>query len=383
MAQVALLVETALGSGREILKGISQYVYEHDNWQVFHYTGSLGVMVPEVLEHWEGDGIIARINDPWLVDGLKQKKVPVVDVLGNIEKTGFACVKSDNRAISTMVFEYFYEKGYRDVGFLGVEGEVWSEERKAAFEACAEAGEVRCYCKMVSHAMKQHWSWNAYLESMCDWLLELPKPTAVFVCSDQFAPDLVSACSVANLKIPEEIALIGVDNDPAFCEVVRPSLSSVNADHVQVGFSAARLLDSLMSGTEVNTNAVIRIPPSGIVSRRSSDAFALEDPGLQKAVKLIRMRACEGIGVEDVARSSGYSRSVLQRRFRDQLGRTVHDVILSTRLDRARELLSLTRLPLLEVALRSGFNHQEYLNHVFKERVGMTPGEYRKRFPER
>ena len=382
MAEVALLVETALGSGREILKGISQYVHEHDDWRIYHYTGSLGVMVPEVLEHWEGDGIIARINEPLLLDVIRQKNVPVVDVLGNVNETGFTCVKSDNAAISKLVFEHFHERGYKHFGFLGVEGEAWSEERKQEFEACVRASGKACNCKMVSHAMKQHCSWNSYLESLAAWLIKLPQTAAVFVCSDQFAPDLVSACAVAKLRIPEDIALIGVDNDLAFCEVVRPSLSSVNADHIQVGYTAASLLGELMRG-KVSQGETVRIPPNGIVTRRSSDAFALDDEGLQRAIKLIQAKACEGIGVDDVSKVAGYSRSVLQRRFKAQLGRTVHDVILSTKLERAKELLSLTRLPLIEVALRSGFNHQEYLNHVFRERVMITPGEYRKRFSQR
>ncbi len=379
MAHVALLVETALGSGREILKGISQYVHEHENWQVFHYTGSLGVMVPEVLEHWEGDGIIARLNQPEMSDVIRQKQVPVVDVLGNIKDSGFACVKSNNDEIALQVYEHFFERGFKSFGCLGIEGEVWSEERENAFRNRVQAGNCRYRSKVVSHFLKQHLSWNSYLEQLITWLKELPKPVGVFVCSDQFAPDLISACSAANLRIPEEVAIVGVDNDPAFCEVVRPSLSSVDANHIQVGYTAASLLGSMIAGKNPE-EMTTRIDPSGIITRQSSDAFALEDEGLRKAMQVIRTRALDGIGVDEIAKIAGYSRSVLQRRFKSQLGRTVHDAILATKLDRAKELLTLTRLPLIEVSLRSGFNHQEYLNHVFKARLGLTPGEYRKRF---
>jgi len=378
MANVALLVETSLSSGREILKGISQYVHEHEDWKVFHYTGSLGVMVPEVLENWQGDGIIARLNSPEMLQVIRRKNVPVVDVLGNVSETGFVCVKSDNTAISNLVFDHFYERGFKSYGFLGVEGERWSQEREVAFRN--RIAEARCVYspKMVSHFLKQHCSWNDYLGGLSAWLMVLPKPAAVFVCSDQFAPDLAAACSSAKLKIPEDIAILGVDNDPAFCEVVYPPLSSVDANHVQVGYSAASVLGEMLKGRIPEASEIL-VPPLEVVSRRSSDAFALQDEGLRRAMIAIRDHACEGIGVDEISKIAGYSRSVLQRKFRTQLSRTVHDAILSTKLLKARELLSLTRLPLIEVAVRSGFNHQEYLHHVFKARLGLTPGEYRKR----
>ena len=382
MAQVALLVETALSSGRDILKGISQYVHEHEDWQVFHYTGSLGVMVPEVLAHWDGDGIIARVNQKEMLQVIRQKQVPVVDVLGNVRDSGFHCVKSDNEKISNLVFDHFYERGFKSYGFLGVEGEAWSEEREFAFSGRVVGASCAYSAKKVSHFLKQHSSWNTYLAQLASWLSDLPKPVAIFVCSDQFAPDLTSACAAAKLRIPDDVAIVGVDNDPAFCEVVRPSLSSVDANHVQIGYTAASLLGDMLAGRR-QVHQEIRSAPNGIVTRQSSDAFALDDEGLKKAMSAIRTHACEGIGVDEIAKVAGYSRSVLQRRFRSMLGRTVHDAVLSTKLDRAKELLTLTRLSLIEVSLRSGFNHQEYLNHVFKARLGMTPGEYRKQFAKK
>jgi LacI family transcriptional regulator len=201
----------------------------------------------------------------------------------------------------------------------------------------------------------------------------------LFVCSDQFAPDLASACVVAGLRIPDDVAIVGVDNDPAFCEVIQPSLSSVDANHGEIGYVAASLLDRILKGASTQRKEY-RIVPHGVEIRQSSDVYAISDEGVKKALLAIREDACQGISVNEIAQRAGYSRSVLQRRFRSLLGQTVHDAIVGTRLSRAKELLTLTRLPLLEVAVRSGFNYQEYLNQVFKERVGMTPGEYRKRF---
>lgn len=379
MAQIALLVETALGSGREILRGISQYVHERQDWEVFHASGSLGRMMPEVLDHWDGDGIIARVHTPEMLAVLRAKKVPVVDVLGNYEDADLYCVRSDNRAIARLVFEHFYERGFRSFAFLGLEGERWSDERCVAYEEFAMQQECFFAVRKVSHDFRQQHSWNHYRTELVKWMEQLPKPVGLFVCSDQFAPDLASSCSVARIRIPDEVAMVGVDNDPAFCEVIQPSLSSVDANHAEVGYVAAAFLGRILQGQEQRTSEH-RVQPTGVVTRQSSDAFAITDEGIRKALLLIREHACEGISVDHIAQHAGYSRSVLQRRFRSLLGRTVHDAILATKLARAKELLVLTRLPLLEVAVRSGFNYQEYLNHVFKDRIGMTPGEYRKRF---
>lgn len=379
MPQVALLVETALGSGRQILKGISQFVHEKNDWDVFHYTGSLGAMVPEVLGNWEGDGMIARISNKDVLDVIRSKGIPVVDILGNQTDSEFPKVVCNNEAITRMVLDHYEIRGFRSYGFFGIEGEVWSIERESAYVQCSKKMDGCFSILRMSHRMKQNSSWKEYLVRISQWLDSLPKPVGIFICSDQFAPDIIAACSILGVKIPEDVALIGVDNDLAFCEVVRPSLSSVRANHVQVGYAAAKLLSSMMSG-ETELPSLIRIEPFAIEVRQSTDVFALQEEGLKKAIIAIKARACGGVSVDEIAELAGYSRSVLQRKFKEVLGRTVHDMIVDVRVNRAKELLTMTNLSIIEVALRAGFNHQEYLGTVFKRFTGVSPARYRKMF---
>jgi LacI family transcriptional regulator len=376
MKRVAILVETALASGRSILTGISQYLHERDDWSVFHPTGYLGATEPSGLEQWDGDGIIARIASPAILQSLRQKKIPVVDVLGNVTTSPYPLVKSDDKAIGRMVANHFTGAGHRHFAFLGLEDERWSLEREEMF--LKMVGE-RAQSKSSYHLSpdeKRAGHWNDNVQQLTEWLAGLPKPLALMVASDQFGPMALKACQRLELLVPEEISVVGVDNDRPFCDLCRPRLSSVEPDHVRAGYEAAKLMDKILTGADTATRQ-IETPPLTLHHRPSSDATAVSDPALVKALQCIREKACLGVSVDDVARESGLSRSVLQRRFRDHMGKTVGDAILVVKLRRARDMLTFTDLPLIDVAERSGFNYQEYLSYIFKKHLGTTPARYR------
>ena len=196
------------------------------------------------------------------------------------------------------------------------------------------------------------------------------------VCSDQRGPEVLESCRRADVVVPDEIAVVGVDNDEPLCDVANPPLSSVWPNHERVGFEAARVLARWMAGGA--PPQIQRVSVRGLVTRSSSAALAIGDRVVAQAMQLIRDRACEGISVDEIARSVAVSRSVLQRRFRALLDRPVSDMLIAARLRRARELLGETDLPLAFIAERAGFRHQEYLGAVFKRQVGQTPGQYRR-----
>jgi LacI family transcriptional regulator len=197
------------------------------------------------------------------------------------------------------------------------------------------------------------------------------------VCSDQRGPQFLEACRRAGVSVPDEVAVLGVDDDEPLCEICNPPLSSVNPAHHRVGYEAARLLARLMAGKAAPREPVFTLP-AGVTTRLSTEVFAIEDRPLATALRLIREHCCDGLDVEAIARRTGLSRSVLQRRFRATLKRSVHQEILQARLKRAMDLLAASNLPLADVAERTGFKHQEYLGAVFKARTGQTPAEYRK-----
>jgi LacI family transcriptional regulator len=374
---VALLVETSLGSGRDILRGIARYVREHPGWSLIHEPRSLEESIPEWLADWEGDGIIARIQNPAIAQAVIKTQLPVVDVLGLVPDLGIPLVHVDDREIARLAAEHLLERGFRQFGYLGLKAENWSVRREQHFRECV----IRAGCSVLTYEQTRHVqnlsAWEQEEDSLAAWIARLPKPAGVMVCSDQRGLYFLEACRRAGVAVPDEVAVIGVDNDDALCEIAYPPLSSVWPAHAHVGYEAASLLDQLMARKRPRTQSVL-IAPSGVVTRQSTDVLAVEDLNIAKAVRLIREQSCEGLKVDEVARYAGLSRSVLQRRFRRFLGKSVHAAILDARLKRACQLILETSMNLIDISEASGFKHQEYMGAVFKARLGKTPAQFRR-----
>lgn len=374
---MALLVETSLASGRDILRGIGRFARECKTWALYHQPRSLEESGPSWLRGWRGDGIIARLQTRELADLVKETGLPVVDVLGLVPEAGFPLVHVDDREIARLAAEHLQESGFRNFGFYGLAGENWSGRRREFFrEWLARAGRELHVCEQARHESATA-TWEDAEEELVRWVLRLPKPAGVLVCSDQRGLNFLEACRRASVTVPDEVAVVGVDNDEALCEIAHPPLSSVWPAHPQVGYEAAALLDRLMAG-DGPPAAPILIAPGGVKTRQSSDVLAVEDRNLARALRFIRERACVGLSVDEVAEAAGLSRSVLQRRFRAVLGKTVHAEILAVRVKRACELLTETDLPLFEVAEQAGFTHQEYLGAVLQRQLGKTPAQFRR-----
>jgi LacI family transcriptional regulator len=377
---IALLVETSLAPGRDILRGIARYVREHDPWGLYHEPHGLDDRAPDWISRWRGDGIIARIQSPHMAQAIAASGLPVVDVLGTVRGLPFPLVHVDNGAIARMAAEHLLERGLRHFGFFGIEGENWSEERYAAFCVAVtpvQGGLAQVHSYQLPRDALTRRSWERVENRLARWVAALPKPVGVLVCSDQRGPQFLEACRRAGVGVPEDIAVIGVDNDEPLCEVCSPPLSSVEASHISVGYEAAALLDRLLRGI-VPPRKPLLITPEQVITRLSTQMLAVSDPAIASALQMIREHAHEGVHVDAIARHAGLSRSVLQRRFRSQLKRSVHQEILSVRIKRARELLIKTKLPLAIVAERAGFKHQEYMGAVFKAHFGITPAKVRR-----
>jgi LacI family transcriptional regulator len=208
------------------------------------------------------------------------------------------------------------------------------------------------------------------------WLRGLPKPVGIMASYDIRGQQVLAACRGAGLAVPDEVAVIGVDNDALLCELASPPLSSVIPNAHRAGYEAAALLDQQMAGKRVAATAHL-IAPLGIAARQSTDVLAVDDREVARAVQFIREHACEGINVADVLRAVPLSRRVLEQRFQNLLGRTPREEILQVRLSRVKQLLGETDLPLYLVAERTGFEHVEYLSVVFKRETGRTPSRWR------
>ena len=301
--------------------------------------------------------------------------IPVVDVLGVVAECSFPLVHVDNWAVARMAAEHLRERGLENFGFFGIEDENWSDQRYAAFCGAVAPNPVAFY-ELPRQALMSR-SWEKAEDRLAQWVKRLPKPAGVFICSDQRGALLLEACRRAGVLVPDDVAVIGVDDDEPLCEACDPPLSSVQPGHPNVGYYAAALLDRLL-GEFSPPREPLLLPPEEVIARFSTDMLAVPDRSLVAALRLIRDHAHLGLTVERLARHVGVSRSVLQRRFRSLLKRSIHDEIVAARIKQARDLLTKTDLPLSTVAERPGFKHQEYMGAVFKARLATTPARLRR-----
>ena len=370
--RIALLVESSLGSGRSILRGISQFAREVGNWELLYAPRGLEDVVPDWLESWDGDGVIARIQDEGMLSALKKLEIPVVDVLG-VPDHNLPLVRVDDEKISGKIAKHFLDRSFDHFSFYGIEGESWSRRREDAFRQATAGGKSYAAfnsLRGVSECNSSHFS------KLKEWLLSLPKPVAMMTCSDQCGLILVEACRAADITVPEEVAVVSVDNDRALCEVATPNLSSIRGGHQKVGFEAANLLNRLIDDTPVSSDRIL-IPPNEIVVRDSSDARSISDAGVRNAIQFMREHLSEPITNETIARAVGLSRTRMQVRFRAEVGMSLREFLAERRLQQAEKLIQSTDLTFADIAERCGFRHHEYLGYVLKKERGVTPRKLR------
>jgi LacI family transcriptional regulator len=375
--RVALLIETSNAYARGLLRGVTSYLREHRPWSLYISEHGRGDSVPHWLQGWNGDGILARIENRNIAQAVAERKLPTVDLSAARLLPGVPWAETDDAAIARMAFEHLRERGFRQLGFCGLTPYNWAIGRRDEFVKLA--GEAGCSCSvhMTATVGERASEWSADQSDLAGWLQGLPKPVGIFACFDIHGFQVLDACRSARLRVPDDVAVIGVDNDPVLCELSHPPLSSVAPDTHQTGYVAAQLLDSMMNGTAVPP-APHLVRPIGVVARRSTDALAIEDADLSAAVRFIREHACEGIGIDQVLKTVPLSRRALETRFSKQLGRTPHDEIVRIQVERAKELLVQTELPLKAISARVGILHSEYFSVVFKRVTGHPPGGYRR-----
>lgn len=381
--RVALLIESSRSYGRELLMGIAKYVRIHGPWSIEFEEGDPGEHFPKWFGRWKWDGIIARVSTPAMAQVLRRAKVPVVDLSGSLPKTGFLRIRSDEKAVGRMAAEHLLERGFKHFAFCGFNGTDWSDLRRDSFEQrILEAGFT---CQIFEKpGPTQSFSLSDYEEhgerheqDLMRWLQSLPKPCGLMACNDARGRQVLNCCREVNVVVPDEVAVIGVDKDEIFCELSDLPLSSVILNTQQIGFEAAALLAKLMAGEDAGSSTML-VKPIGVMARQSTDVLAIDDRHIASALKQIREQACKGMDVESILKTVPLSRSVLERRFAHILGTSPKAEILRVRLDRVCRLLAESELPLAEVAMKAGFEHPEYMSRLFKKKMGVTPGEYRK-----
>jgi LacI family transcriptional regulator len=286
-------------------------------------------------------------------------------------------VHPDDAAISARAAQHLLERGFRSFAFCGVQGPRWSTRRRDGFVSVLDSEGYACAVHEYDATGGGTSAWDTAQDQLADWLGQLPLPAGVMVSHDLHGQFVVEACRRGGIAVPDQMAVIGVDNDEPLCEICDPPLSSVVPDDQGVGYEAARLLDRMMHGDTWDGNHAW-VPPTSVITRLSTDSLAIEDKVVADAIRYIRENACKGKGVDDVVAQVPVSRSLLQRRFKMALGRTLHDEFLQVRLAHAQFLLAESDMSIAWIAERSAFNHPAYLGKVFRKELGMTPLEYRR-----
>ena len=387
---VALLVESSRIYGRGLLKGIAQYIHGTYGWRVLHQERGLDDFLPDWFVAGKFDGILARIEHPSAAELIAKLGRPAVDLRGLLPLPGVPFVATDDRATVDLALEHLRARGFRHLAFCGFGETDFSESRANFFlEYIGRLGlDVHIHRSPPAPGRLSTTASEARAlvsdSKLPQWILSLPKPIGLLACNDARGRQVLDACRSCGVHVPDEVAVIGIDNDDVFCELSDPALSSVIPDCQRIGYEAAAMLDRMMSGSPGFVGS-LTIEPLGVVTRQSTDMLAIDDPQIVAALRYIRDYAAAGITVDNVldhlARTgrAAVSRSTLDKRFAWHLGRSIKQEILRVRIMRIKSLLQDTHYSLAKIAEMVALPHPEQLSTLFKRETAETPGEFRKR----
>jgi len=378
--KVILLIETTHAYGRRLIRGIAQYSRHHGPWSFYReapFYGKQGrsrIRMSE-LKKINADGIIVR--EPERIEEFLSLKIPII-VSPTLVHPKIPTILTSADQIGVLAAEHLLERGFKHFAYCGFETLAWSVHRHSSFmehiqKAGFPADHFFCSVKHISSPSEKQ------RKRLSDWLISLPKPTGIMACNDDMGRSILEACKSAQIPVPEQIAVVGVDDDPLICELTDPPLSSVALHSEKAGYEAAELLDRLMQGEKMK-GQIIPHAPSHVVSRQSTDTLAVEDPDVARALVFIRSHFKESLSVEDVSSEVAVSSRNLYTKFMAALGHSVHKEIQKVRIGHICTLLAETDLSIQQITMDMEFTGIEHIARYFYKEKGMTLREFRKNF---
>ena len=383
--RITLLFNANKVYDRQVVEGVGEYLQaSQSDWDIF-IEEDFRCRIDNIKE-WLGDGVIADFDDREIEQLLKNVEVPIVGVGGSYHREedypAVHYIATDNHALVKSAFLHLKEKGMHRFAFYGLpvsSGKRWAQEREYAFRQLV--AEER-YQGVVYQGMETAPdNWQHAQNRLADWVQTLPPQTGIIAVTDARARHLLQVCEHLNIPVPEKLCVIGIDNEELTRFLSRVALSSVAQGSRQMGYQAAKLLHRLLGQRQLPLQRVL-VPPVKVIERRSTDYRSLLDPAVIQAMHFIRYNACKGIKVEQVLDAVGMSRSNLEKRFKDETGETIHAVIHTEKLEKARSLLVSTSLSINEISQVCGYPSLQYFYSVFKKVYAFTPKEYRERYSE-
>jgi LacI family transcriptional regulator len=381
--RIALLFNANKVYDREIITGIGKYLLStRVAWDLFLEEDFRARL--DGIERFEGDGIIADFDDPAVCAALSDCPLPVVAVGSSYEDdanypANLPYIATDNHKLVSLAYAHLIGAGLQRFALYSLPESPtnrWAQERERAFNALVAADGIEgdVHRGLPTSAPV----WNQASAQLAEWLQGLPKPVGVIAVTDARARQLLQVCLISGIAVPEEVAIIGIDNDPLTRSLTRIPISSVIQGTEEMGRTAAHLLHQMLGGARFAGRRIL-VPPVGINVLESTRHQPLSSPYVMRARHYIRQYGCQGIKTEQVADYVGVSRSSLEEHFRRELGCTVHQEILNHKLEVAKQVLAQPDVSSSEVAIRCGFTSLQYMYAVFRRELGCTPREYHER----
>ncbi len=381
MIKILILTDFTSAYSRSLLKGIVRYSHEIEELSFYRmplfYRAEYGdKYVAGWARKWKADAIIVQLQDldlslflklniPIIIQNYYDRLNNVINLTGDYIGTGY------------LAADFFIKRGFNNYAFYGVVATIWSRERYQGFKERVTEGKYNFFEYLEKGGVKERRAYN--LDMLAKWLKSLPKPVAIFACDDQYALYISETCKIHDISIPNEISLLGVDNDNLFCNISNPPLSSINLDVEYGGYIAARTISQLIK-KEISQPSDIIVKALQIVKRESTEKFNIRDKYILIVVEYIEGNFCKKIDVEMLLKKVPLSRRVLEKRFKLNTGSSIYNYIQTMRIENICNLLICSDKSIENIAVASGFKSNQNMSKIFSKYKLMTPSEYRKNY---
>jgi LacI family transcriptional regulator len=381
MIRVLLLIDYSSEFSRGLLKGIINYSKEYGYWIFYrlpsYYKSLYGKEgIVKLAKEWKADAIIAQ----WDTEGktlLKDLDIPVV--LQNFRERSdyFSNLTGSYLETGMMAARYFIQKRFQNFAFYGNKGVIWSQERAEGFKKEIEKHGGKFFMFESENLSDEQWETSH--DELDKWLISLPKPVAIFSCDDTFALQISQICKINNINIPDEIALMGVDNDEMICNLSDPPISSILLDVEKGGYDAARLLHQMVKERR-NVPFNIVVKPIRIVLRKSTEKFVIQNIHIKTVVEFIENNYITLKSIDELVRLVPLSRRILEIKFKEEMEISIYQYLIRCRIEHVANLLITTDKILYDIVLQSGFNDCKNISRIFKKYKNCTPYEYKAQY---
>jgi len=375
LKRVALLMSKNIGYNRDVIEGVYAYSQKRQDW-IFH-DSSPSVDAVQWIRDWKPDGVIGHLYDKDVAEAIRKLDIPVINTTDSLSMVNFPLVDVNHYEVSKLAGEYLLGLGFEHFGYLGSAKLQYSKQRYSGFNETIGKKADACFVEYLPRIPELK-ELKMVLGKIRGWVTSLPKPVAIFCSNDVPARDLADICIEAGIKVPDEVVILGVDNDLVECRLSRPPLSSIEIPAARIGYAAAEMLGKLMDGAKPSELAILSPSPIRVVERESTTMNAAGDVVLQQAMKFIHSSYASITGVDDVVSQVGVGRRALEMRFKEVLQMSILDAILARRINVARKLFLSPSSSVAEVSDVCGFSSTRRFSQVFKQKVGVSPMAYKK-----